>query len=86
MILYKNDIFFNFESKTSGIKNFLFNTAFSSINIPDFELEKQKKISHIISIIDLKIDLNNKINLELENTAKTLYNYLFVQFDFPNED
>jgi type I restriction enzyme S subunit len=35
--------------------------------------------------LDAKIELNNKINQELEAMAKTLYDYWFVQFDFPNE-
>ncbi len=53
------------------------------IRIP--EISEQKSIAHILEIIDKKIELNNKINLELENLAKTLYEYWFVQFDFPDE-
>ncbi|MFM6219030.1 MAG: restriction endonuclease subunit S, partial [Dolichospermum sp.] len=33
-----------------------------------------------------KIELNNRINSELENLAKTIYDYWFVQFDFPDEN
>lgn len=44
------------------------------------------KIVEVLSNIDNKIDLNNKINSELELMAKTLYDYWFVQFDFPNEE
>ncbi|OPC27797.1 hypothetical protein BAX97_08570 [Elizabethkingia meningoseptica] len=40
----------------------------------------------ILSVLDDKIELNNNINAELEQMAKTLYDYWFVQFDFPNED
>ena len=36
--------------------------------------------------IDKKIELNNRINAELEALAKTLYDYWFVQFDFPDAD
>jgi restriction endonuclease S subunit len=36
--------------------------------------------------INAKIELNNRINTELEAMAKTLYDYWFVQFDFPNEE
>lgn len=48
------------------------------------EIEVQKKISSFLSNIDSKIELNNRINSELEAMAKTLYDYWFVQFDFPD--
>lgn len=48
-------------------------------------LIQQNKIADILSVLDNKIELNNKINAELENMAKTLYDYWFVQFDFPDE-
>lgn len=43
----------------------------------------QKKIAKVLSDLDAKIELNNRINTELEAMAKTLYDYWFVQFDFP---
>ena len=46
----------------------------------------QKSVSFILTQLDKKIELNNKINSELENLAKTLYEYWFVQFDFPDEN
>ena len=46
----------------------------------------QVKLSSILSILDQKIALNNQINEELEAMAKTLYDYWFVQFDFPDEN
>ena len=46
--------------------------------------DEQKKIAEVLSAIDAKIELNNRINAELEAMAKTLYDYWFVQFDFPN--
>jgi len=51
------------------------------IRVPD--VADQKKIASILSSLDAKIDLNNRINAELEAMAKTLYDYWFVQFDFP---
>jgi len=48
--------------------------------------ENQNEIAEILSALDSKIQLNNLINTELENLAKTIYNYWFVQFDFPNEE
>lgn len=44
----------------------------------------QQKIAKVLSTLDAKIELNNRINKELEAMAKTLYDYWFVQFDFPN--
>ncbi|EGQ9764265.1 hypothetical protein FWP46_17590 [Vibrio alginolyticus] len=64
----------------------------SHIRVPDcseFEintppLSVQKQISKVLRDIDDKIELNNRINAELEAMAKTLYDYWFVQFDFPD--
>ena len=50
--------------------------------IPD--KNTQQKIAKVLSDLDAKIELNNKINNELEAMAKTLYDYWFVQFDFPD--
>ncbi len=47
------------------------------------ELEKQKRIASVLSSLDAKITLNQRINAELEAMAKLLYDYWFVQFDFP---
>ena len=44
----------------------------------------QDKIVAVLSALDKKIELNNRINAELEAMAKTLYDYWFVQFDFPD--
>lgn len=53
-------------------------------NFPD--IQTQQSIAKVLSDLDYKIELNNKINKELESMAKTLYDYWFVQFDFPNEE
>jgi len=52
----------------------------------EIDIEKQKIIANSISIIDQKIQINNQINQELEAMAKTLYDYWFVQFDFPDQN
>ena len=59
-------------------------TNFKLIEIPLPKFDVQRKIASILSSLDAKIELNNKINAELEAMAKTLYDYWFVQFDFPN--
>ena len=51
------------------------------VSIPD--LKTQKKIAAVLSALDAKIALNQRINLELEGMAKLLYDYWFVQYDFP---
>lgn len=50
------------------------------------EITTQNKIAKVLSDLDAKIELNNKINTELEAMAKLLYDYWFVQFDFPDEN
>lgn len=69
-------------------------TALPLLNKTDFDLlelpihtnkENQKKIASVLSALDSKIELNNRINAELEAMAKTIYDYWFVQFDFPNK-
>lgn len=52
--------------------------------IPDFDFSTQNKIVSVLSSLDSKMELNRKINAELEAMAKALYEYWFVQFDFPN--
>lgn len=50
------------------------------------DLTEQENIAKILSQLDDKIEINNKINEELEDIAKTIYDYWFVQFDFPDEN
>ena len=50
------------------------------------ELAEQKRIGKLLRSIDRKIELNRAINQNLEAMAKQLYDYWFVQFDFPNKD
>ena len=67
-------------------------SSYPSINPSDIEnlsfsfpdLSEQQRIAKILSTIDAKIELNKKINRKLETMAKELYDYWFVQFDFPN--
>lgn len=44
---------------------------------------EQQNIARVLIAIDAKIELNNRVNEELEGMAKLLYDYWFVQFDFP---
>lgn len=59
---------------------------FGEIEIPIIPLESQKKIVEVLKCIDDKIANNNAIISELEAMAKDIYDYWFVQFDFPDEN
>ena len=50
------------------------------------ELTEQKRIGKLLRSLDRKIELNRAINQNLEAMTKLLYDYWFVQFDFPNEE
>ena len=84
--VYNSGVFFNFEGKTSGLKNLMMDAAFKSIPIKKIPIAKQTDLADSISAIDKKLSLNRQINDNLEAMAKQLYDYWFVQFDFPNED
>lgn len=59
-------------------------TNFRKLLFPLKPLSEQLVISNLLQNIDLKIELNNKINIELEAMAKLIYDYWFLQFDFPD--
>ena len=63
-----------------GDKNHILN-----FELLDYDIATQKNIGNLLLSIDNKIKINNKINTELEKFAKTLYEYWFIQFDFPDE-
>ncbi|MDK0530879.1 restriction endonuclease subunit S [Clostridium perfringens] len=63
--------------KTDIVKNF-------NIKLPP--LEEQKSIAKILSDLDEKIEVNNKINKNLEEMAQTIFKQWFVDFEFPNEE
>lgn len=60
--------------------------AFPSYKIPSIERQKQDDIVKILKSIDDRIENNKRICSELEAMAKSLYDYWFVQFDFPDEN
>lgn len=77
---------FENQASGSGQRYTLSKEAIESIQIPLPSLDEQKRIGSFFSNIDKKIQ-NNKSQIEiLESIAKTIYDYWFVQFDFPNED
>lgn len=54
--------------------------------IPNLTLNAQRRIAAVLSAIDDKIELNRRLNDNLEAMAQALYDYWFVQFDFPDEN
>jgi type I restriction enzyme S subunit len=54
------------------------------VKVPNLHI--QKLIGKVLSDLDAKIELNHKINAELEAMSKLIYDYWFVQFEFPNEE
>ena len=84
--IYNLGAFFNFEGKTSGIKNLQLDAAFAAIPIEDISESIQNNIVAILQGLERKIAINRQINQNLEAMAKQLYDYWFVQFDFPNKD
>ena len=84
--IYNLGAFFNFEGKTSGIKNLQLDAAFAAIPIEDISESIQNNIVVILQGLEKKIAINRQINQNLTAMAKQLYDYWFVQFDFPNEE
>ena len=58
----------------------------NNLLIPLYPCINYKSVSNLLENLEYKIELNNKINQNLEAMAKTLYDYWFVQFDFPNKN
>lgn len=87
-------IYYNILSRFSSIANMAVGGAQQNlnagmikdlaINLPD--LPTQTAIAEILSSLDDKIELNNKINQELESLAQTLFKQWFIDFEFPNEN
>lgn len=69
----------------SGQKNLLLSTM-RDFKVTIHDRKRQKQICSLLGLLDDKIEINNKINDELENMAKTIYDYWFLQFEFPNEE
>lgn len=84
--LLSQDSFFEYEMKATkgskmprGDKNHI-------MNFPCIYLKNKIGIGSFLFSLDEKIPLNRRINARLEQMGKCLYDYWFVQFDFPNSD
>lgn len=78
--------YFSFQSSGSGQRYTLTKDAIGAIQIPEVDYETQKEVGRLLTLIDRKIRNGKKISSLLEEQAKTIYDYWFTQFDFPNED
>lgn len=89
-----NFVYYLIKANIERIKGYGTGTTFAEVSatvvknlkfkLPD--LPTQTAIAEILSSLDDKIELNNKINQELENLAQTLFKHWFIDFEFPNEN
>ena len=73
-----------FRTQTGSSVPHISKAQIEDFEVPQIEVLIQQKIAKILFDLDAKIELNNRINSELEVMGKTLYDYWFVQFDFPD--
>ena len=78
--------YFENNASGSGQRYTLSNDTISNIPVLLPSIEEQHIIGKLLADLDRKIELNKQINDNLEAMAKQLYDYWFVQFDFPNEE
>lgn len=64
----------------------IYQADLKKIKVPFPSLNIQSSIAEILSSLDDKIEINNKINQELESLAQLLFKRWFVEFEFPNEN
>ena len=68
-----------------AVQKFLPLKGLREFPVPQFNKELHNRIKILLNI-DQKIQINNQINQELEAMTRTLYDYWFVQFDFPDQN
>lgn len=88
ILKYKLDTIYQYLVKisTGSARDNLSQKGISNLEISLPNLDVQRKIAAVLSSLDHKIALNRRINAKLEQMAKRLYDYWFVQFDFPNAE
>lgn len=85
--LFRDDFFIHAMKGSKGTKMPRGDkTQIMEFKIPVFDPQTQQSIAAVLSALDKKIALNKQINTRLEEMAKNLYDYWFVQFDFPDAD
>ena len=76
--------FYELNASGSGQRYTLSLDAIGEIPIPVISLEEQKRKGELLSLIDRKIENNNKINDNLHHAASDIFDYYFLQYDFPD--
>ena len=88
-------LYYNLKNSISNLTRRSNGTTYDSITaevLLDYDmyihesLDDRSRIANVLTLLDAKIELNRQINDNLEAMAKQLYDYWFVQFDFPNEE
>ena len=69
-----------------SVQKNLYTSILGTVNLVLPPLQEQKAIAHILSTLDEKIEVNNRINKTLEEMAQAIFKHWFVDFEFPNED
>lgn len=80
----KKDYLFSIASVTRT--PILSKSTFEEILVPMPRKERQDAVARVLSAIDKKIKLNNRINDNLQQQLKLIYDYWFTQYDFPGTD
>ena len=70
--VYNANVFFNFEGKTSGIKNLQLDVALSSLQIQEWQLSEQNRIADILMNLESKMNINSAINQNLPTLDHSL--------------
>jgi type I restriction enzyme S subunit len=85
---YKLDTMYNYlvGLSTGSARDNLSQDGIKALELCIPPLSEQKKIASVLSELDDKIALNKKMNQKLERMAKRLYDYWFVQYDFPDKN
>lgn len=74
------------KDEQGGIQKNITMESIRNVILPDISVSNQKKITDVLSALDDKIALNQRINRNLEELARLIYDYWFVQFDFPDKN
>ena len=78
--------FFEANASGSGQRYTLTNDIIGNLPVPLPSIDEQRRIGNLFSSIDDKIANNKEVCTDLESIAKLLYDYWFIQFDFPDEN
>lgn len=92
--IYNEYLYYYIKLQTKALVNhsvgcaqeYITRETLENLTIPVYPYEEQIQLVSILKNIDDKISNNNAINAELEALAKTIYDYWFLQFEFPNEE